>query len=218
MSGCLWIVIVFAFTRTCVSNQDVFQEASGEAFSFVYTVAGSLNNVLKLSALKIDMTAVPATASLYPDKAVSSKASGAIDGNTQIGQSGATGWRKCASTKPNGKFAKLRYLKIDLGKLYYISAIRLHLRDDHITFSRQSWQNGLTVELINSSSAVNGAQCGDTYNAARHGQSPSFSCYNTATGILITLRQKHGPLQICEVEAFGGLHSEYWYMSIYECQ
>ena len=42
------------------------------------SVAGSFNNGLKFSALKIDMTAVPAAASIYPDAAVSSKASGAI--------------------------------------------------------------------------------------------------------------------------------------------
>ena len=165
------------------------------------------------SALKINMTAIGATATLYPDPYTN--ASNAIDGNTRIGHSGVTGWERCASTNIEQRdIVELKYLKIDLENLYYISAIRLHLRDNHKTFSRQSWQNGLTVELINSSSAVKGTQCGSTYNAARHGQSPSFTCSNTALGILITLRQKREPLQICEVEAFGGLHYNYWYVCL----
>ena len=62
------------------------------------------------------MTAIEATATLYPDAAKSSKASNAIDGNTEIGHSGDIGWRNCTSTgtEPHSAFVKLRYLKIDL--------------------------------------------------------------------------------------------------------
>ena len=177
-----------------------------------------MNNGLNCSALKINMTAIEATATLYPDAAKSSKASNAIDRNTEIGHSGAIGWRNCTSTstKQNYAFVKLTYLKIDLGKLYYISAIRLHLRDNSNGVNRQKWQNGLSVELINSSSVVHGKKCGDTYvyNAANRGQSPFFPCINTASGILITLRRQMRPLQVCEVEAFGGLNSEYCHVCI----
>ena len=159
------------------------------------------------------MAAIKAMATLYPDS--SSNASYAIDGNTQIGRSGGTGWQKCASTliyNPKNKFVELRYLKIDLRKLHYISAITLHLRDNSDGWNRRSWQNGLTVELINPSNGQNDTQCGDTYNAAINGQSPYFPCSSTTSAILITLRRKTCPLQICEVEAFGGLNSQYWYV------
>ena len=35
LAGWLWIVVVYAFPRICVSLQDVFQEASGESLYFL---------------------------------------------------------------------------------------------------------------------------------------------------------------------------------------
>ena len=150
------------------------------------------------------MAAIRATATLYPDG--DAKAKYSIDGNKRIGSSGALGWEKCASTRAGVNFLVLRYLKVDLGQMYYVSTITLHLRDNTGGVNRRYWQNGLAVELTNSSNGEHGAQCGGRYNAA-DGQSPTFPCSKAARYILITLRLSSNPIQICEVEAFGGLES-----------
>ena len=153
------------------------------------------------------MTAIRATATLYPDVHGDTKAKYSIDGDKRIGSSGASGWKKCASTRAGVNFLVLRYLKVDLGQMYYVSTITLHLRDNSGRVNRQWRQNGLTVELTNSSNGEHGPQCGGTYTAANDGQSPTFPCSKAARYILITLRRSSNPLQICEVEAFGGLES-----------
>ena len=161
------------------------------------------------------MAAIRATATLYPDVHGDAKAKYSIDGDKRIGSSGASGWDKCASTRVGVNFLVLRYLKVDLGQMYYVSTITLHLRDNTGDVNRQWWQNGLAVELTNSSNGERGGpQCGDTYNAAKNGQSPTFPCSKAARYILITLRRRSNPVQICEVEAFGGLE----YVSDCLCQ
>jgi hypothetical protein len=180
----IWFEMAMVLTSawTCTANQDIIEEAK---------------------VLKLNLTALEVNITLYPDVYELSKASNAIDGNTEIGKSGVTGFENCATTSIKYTYNELKYLKIDFIKPYYISAIRLHLRDGPF---RQAWQRGLSVELVNSSTSVSGMQCGDpyVYNGANHGQSPIFHCFNMASGILLVLRQKPNPLQICEIEVFGG--------------
>ena len=153
------------------------------------------------------MTAIHASATLYLAGQHGTIAHGAIDEDTRIGQSGRSGWEKCASTDVYDRRLLSRYMMIDLRQQRYITAVRLHLRDNDDNVDRRSWQNGLAVELTNlSSHVVEGMQCGEAFNATKHGQSPIFHCFNKAQYILIALRQTKQPLQICEVEAYQGLN------------
>jgi hypothetical protein len=185
MSRWFEMAMFLASAWTCTANQDIFEEAK---------------------VLKLNLTALEVNITLYPDVHKFSKASNAIDGNTVIGKSGATGFENCATTEINFVYMELRYLKIDLIKPYYISAIRLHLRDNSGRLNRQMWQTGLSVELVNSSTSISGMHCGDpyVYNGANHGQCPIFLCSNMASGILLALRRTRRALQICEIEVFGG--------------
>lgn len=142
------------------------------------------------------------------------KVSNAIDGLTQIGHSGAAGWINCTSTPINWRIESPKTLTVDLGQQYYITYIRLHLRDNSPQYNRQRWQNGLTVILTNRSE-TQPVQCGQPYSSNVHGQPPTFACSNTAWKILVTLRNSWRPLQICEIEAFGGL--KVVRLSVYMC-
>ena len=145
-------------------------------------------------------------AKLYPDTFSKEKrhsiAANAIDGRTNIGESGRVTVLNCASTKQPGQVRPLQYLQIDLQRPYSIAAVRLHLRDGK---QRQRWQNGLIVTVSNSTIEANdGIQCGVAYHVARHGQSPLFRCWISARYVYAILRNKSSPLQVCEMQIFRG--------------
>ena len=148
-------------------------------------------------------------AKLHPDTFSSNnqyaEAANAIDGRTNIGESGAITVLNCASTKHTKKWRQLQYLQIDLQRPYSIAAVRLHLRDGA---SRQYWQNGLVVSVSNSTIDTTRAnvetQCGRTYSF-RSGQSPLFSCWTSGRYVYAVLRNSVSPLQVCEMEIFKGL-------------
>ena len=147
----------------------------------------------------------------YPDTHFESggycEAANAIDGRTNIGESGAVTVLNCASTKSARQWRKLQYLQIDLQRPYSIAAIRLHLRDGE---HRRRWQNGLVVIVSNStigSSQTNvGTQCGVAYNPSELGQSPLFPCWASGRYVYAALRHRAAyPVQVCEMQIFKGL-------------
>ena len=152
-------------------------------------------------------------ASLYPavhfEQGGYCEAANAIDGRTNIGQSGSNTVLNCASTKdswPRHSRKWLQYLQIDLQRQYSVAAVTLHLRDGE---DRQKWQNGLIVTVSNSTIDINqasaGSKCGSAYDAERFGQSPVFTCSNTGRYIYATLRDSPYPLQVCEMQIFKGM-------------
>ena len=154
---------------------------------------------------------VASWATLHPDTdPTGAGAANAIDGQTNIGESGADNVSKCASTKAFWKQRPLQYLQINLQRPYSIAAIRLHLRDG---LSKQKWQNDLIVRVSNSTidkSSIVGTQCGDAYDAGRLEQSPLFRCstpggYVYGQYVYAILKNKAFPLQVCEMQVFKGL-------------
>ena len=156
------------------------------------------------------------TATLYPDtywvNNAPCSAAKAIDGRTNIGESGAVDVLNCAATnttyKKTGKWntLPLRYLKIDFQRPHSITAIRLHLRDGEF---RRKWQNGLVVSVSNTviqtSRTSVGTQCGSPYGRTQFEQSPLFLCRTSGRYIYAVLRNSKYPLQVCEVQIFKGL-------------
>ena len=150
-------------------------------------------------------------AKLYPDTHFESggycEAANAIDGRTNIGESGAVTVLNCASTMSTRQWRNLQYLQIDLQRPYSIAAIRLHLRDGE---QRRRWQNGLVVIVSNSTigrSQTNvGTQCGVAYNPSELGQSPLFPCWASGRYVYAALRHRAlYPVQVCEMQIFKGL-------------
>ena len=148
-------------------------------------------------------------ATLYPDTyshgEVSAKADNAIDGRTSIGESVGVSLLHCASTNDPSQLRPLQYLEIDLGRIYSIAAVRLHLRDG---IPRRIGQSGLVVNVRNSTinDASEGVQCGEAYND-KFEQSPLFSCWKPGRYVYAVLRDSLYPLQVCEMQIFKGLSS-----------
>ena len=159
-------------------------------------------------------------AKLYPDVRIKAgelcKAENAIDGRTNIGESGKHTVLNCASTNdlwPNRRQRSLQYLQIDLQRPYSIAAVRLHLRDEE---HRQEWQNGLFVKVSNSTlQRAAGTRCGVAYDATRFGQSPLFTCWTSGRYVYAILKNTLYPLQVCEMQIFKGLSKGCKRISVY---
>ena len=148
------------------------------------------------------------TARLYPDVLLQNGRyaypANAIDGRTNIGESGRDTVLNCASTRDPWRKRPLQYLQIDLKRSYSIAAVRLHLRDG---VDRRKWQNGLVVSVSNTfimTSLNVGTICGKSYNATTFGQSPFFHCSTSGRYVNAVLLSKDAPLQVCEMEIFKG--------------
>lgn len=142
-------------------------------------------------------------ASLYPDyvftwNGAKPSADKAVDGITNIGNSGGNGAQNCAVIRRGRK--RQHFLRIALGHSQLIKYIRLHLRDGR---GRYDDQNGLIVSIGDSPDVDAGRQkCGSTYNA-RQDQSPNFQCNSAGQYVWMVLTSHH-PLQICEAEVYAG--------------
>ena len=159
------------------------------------------------------------TATLYPDtfseNGAFASAANAIDGRTNIGESGQVTVENCASTRTKGKrsfqrlLTKLQYLQIDFQRPHSITAVRLHLRDGEW---RRMCQEGLVVIVSNiaiqASETSVATQCGSPYGKTNFEQSPLFLCGTSGRYIYAVLRNSRFPLQVCEMQIFKGLPKE----------
>jgi hypothetical protein len=128
-------------------------------------------------------------------------ASNALDGHSNIGESGPDGVFNCASTS-HPLSNQLQYLQIDLHLQYAIAAVRLHLRDGEV---RRKRQRGLVVMVSNNTIGKGGGkECG--VYVSKKEQSPLFSCWTTARYVYAVLRSEKYPLQVCEMQIFKGFY------------
>lgn len=171
-----------------------------QLYTLYFVIVLPLEIVLQNAASAVLYPNIFTTKEVPPRKSV---AVNAIDGENNIGFSGTgNGILNCASTADNRVWRKLQYLRINLQRVDFIAAVRLHLRDG---LNRQKWQNGLSVRVSNTTDLNSAHQCGSNlYNADRDGQSPVFVCLKSATFIWAVVSRRNIPVQVCEVQAFNG--------------
>jgi hypothetical protein len=158
----------------------------------------------------------PGIATIFPNNVYTSYgkkavAGNAVDGLSNIGDSGAHGAQNCAGLQKMWKWYQIevQYLHVDLGHTQQIYAIRLHLRDGENDFyQRYKDQAGMVIKLSNSSDiSISGSSCGSPYNPAVGGQSPVFVCdiKFASRYVWMIVRNSKRPLFICEVEIYAGI-------------
>ena len=110
---------------------------------------------------------------------------------------------KCAMTSLSTKTQSMKYLKIDMRREEYIACVRVHLR---MGLEEQIHQNGLTIRVSYTSYVRSATPCSNkVYNARSDGQSPVFVCLKQARFIWVVMENSLQPLQVCEVQAYGGM-------------
>ncbi len=109
----------------------------------------------------------------------------------------------CALTSNRTRKHPMKYLKIEMRSEEYISCVMVHLRDG---LTRRMYQDGLTIRVSKTSDVHSATPCGArVYNARHDGQSPVFVCLKQARFIWVVLENSSQPLQVCEVQAYGGM-------------
>ena len=150
----------------------------------------------------MDLTA-PGVATIFPNEVYENNntkalAGHAVDGQSNIGESGGSDDQNCAGLVSNSAERPLQYLRVDLGHRQHIYSIRAHLRDGEDN-PRYKDQGGMVVSISDSSSHHS---CGSPYRG--NGQSPKFVCDSSGLHIWMVVKDHAKPLFICEVEVYTG--------------
>ena len=164
----------------------------------------------------MDLSA-PGVATIFPNEVYENNnrkalAGNAVDGLSNIGESGGSGGQNCAGLY-NGARRPLQYLRVDLGHRQHIYSIRLHLRDGSDR-PRYKDQGGMVVSISDSAHlSPSNHNCDPPYRGRE--QSPKFVCNSFGQHVWMVVKEHAKPLFVCEVEVYAGERPTTVYSVVY---